>query len=99
MYAGLASLKLPACYTHDTKNVDCPVCSGSLNILAKEVPFSHHVNSTIVCRITGRIMDDNNSPLAFPVNGNVYSKEVSRMFVDSVLDDGLLSTGAGRYGS
>ncbi|KAF7794786.1 hypothetical protein EIP86_005928 [Pleurotus ostreatoroseus] len=76
MYAGLASLKLPACYVHETKNVDCPVCNGGLNELAKEVPFSHHVNSTIVCRLTGRIMDEDNWPMAFPVNGHVYSKEV-----------------------
>ncbi|PSR73987.1 hypothetical protein PHLCEN_2v10218 [Hermanssonia centrifuga] len=75
MYAGLASLKLPACYDHETKNVDCPVCDDSFGALAKEVPFSHHVNSTIVCRLTGRIMDDDNWPMAFPENGHVYSKE------------------------
>ncbi|KAI0739068.1 CTLH/CRA C-terminal to lish motif domain-containing protein [Daedaleopsis nitida] len=74
MYAGMASLKLPACYSHETRNVDCPVCNPELGQLAKEVPFSHHVNSTIVCRITGKIMDADNMPLAFP-NGQVYSKE------------------------
>ncbi|KAI0716452.1 CTLH/CRA C-terminal to lish motif domain-containing protein [Earliella scabrosa] len=74
MYAGLASLKLPACYSHETRNVDCPVCNPDLGALAKEVPFSHHVNSTIVCRITGKIMDADNMPMAFP-NGQVYSKE------------------------
>ena len=76
MYAGLASLKLPACYIHETKNVDCPVCSGGFNVLAKEVPFSHHVNSTIVCSLTGRIMDEDNYPMAFPGKGHVYSREV-----------------------
>ncbi|KZT04505.1 uncharacterized protein LAESUDRAFT_727983 [Laetiporus sulphureus 93-53] len=75
MYAGLASLKLPACYDPDTKNVDCPVCDPDLGKLAEEVPFSHHVNSTIVCRLSGKIMDGNNPPMAFPVNGHVYSKE------------------------
>ncbi|EKM57524.1 uncharacterized protein PHACADRAFT_251198 [Phanerochaete carnosa HHB-10118-sp] len=75
MYAGLASLKLPSCYIHETKNVDCPVCDPDLGLLAKEVPFSHHVNSTIVCRLAGKIMDENNFPLAFPKNGHVYSKE------------------------
>jgi len=74
MYGGLASLKLPACYDHETKNVDCPVCDASLGKLAEEVPFSHHVNSTIVCGLTGRIMDENNWPLAFK-SGHVYSKE------------------------
>ena len=75
IYAGLASLKLPACYSHETRNVDCPVCNADLGQLAKEVPFSHHVNSTIVCRLTGNIMDADNMPLAFP-SGQVYSKEV-----------------------
>ncbi|KAI0078325.1 hypothetical protein K474DRAFT_1594232 [Panus rudis PR-1116 ss-1] len=74
LYAGLASLKSPACYNHATKNVDCPVCDPSLGKMAEEVPFSHHVNSTIVCSITGKIMDEDNAPMALP-NGYVYSRE------------------------
>ncbi|TFY52525.1 hypothetical protein EVJ58_g9968 [Rhodofomes roseus] len=57
------------------KNVDCPVCDPTLGKLAEEVPFSHHVNSTIVCRITGRIIDGDNMPMAFPNSGQVYSGE------------------------
>lgn len=79
MYAGLASLKLPACYDDITKNVDCPVCDTELGLLAKEVPLSHHVNSTIVCGLTGKIMDEDNWPMAFPGSGYVYSKEVSHV--------------------
>ncbi|KAG6820271.1 hypothetical protein H0H93_003101 [Arthromyces matolae] len=89
LYAGLASLKLPACYDPSTKNVDCPVCDGEagsgtqelgLSQLAQEVPFSHHANSTIVCRISGKIMDEDNPPMAFP-NGvycfiKTYTKQV-----------------------
>jgi len=83
LYAGLASLKLPACYDQSTKNVDCPVCDGDagsdsqglgLGKLADEVPLSHHANSTIVCRISGKIMDEDNMPMAFP-DGHVYSRE------------------------
>ncbi|KIJ99906.1 hypothetical protein K443DRAFT_679588 [Laccaria amethystina LaAM-08-1] len=83
LYAGLVALKLPACYDHATKNVDCPVCDGEsgpglsplgLGKLAEEVPFSHHANSTIVCRISGKIMDADNMPMAFP-SGHVYSRE------------------------
>ncbi|KAH0826629.1 hypothetical protein J3R83DRAFT_4995 [Lanmaoa asiatica] len=73
LYAGLASLKLPACYDL-THNVDCPVCDPNINVLAKEVPFSHHANSTIVCYLSGKIMDGDNMPMAFP-NGYVYSTE------------------------
>lgn len=75
MYAGLASLRLPACYTHGSRNADCPTCNRDLGELAKEVPFSHHVNSTIVCRERYKIMDADNMPLALP-SGQVYSKEV-----------------------
>ncbi|CAE7092339.1 unnamed protein product [Rhizoctonia solani] len=72
--AGLSSLKLPSCYDSTQRNVDCPVCdTDGLGVLAKEVPWSHHVNSVIVCRITGKIMDGDNPPLCLP-NGHVYSQ-------------------------
>ena len=84
LYAGLVALKVPACFDQSTKNVDCPVCDGEsglcshplgLGKLAKEVPYSHHANSTIVCQISGKIMDEDNMPMAFP-DGHVYSREV-----------------------
>lgn len=99
MYAGLASLKSPSCYDPDSKNVDCPVCDPNLGRLAEEVPFSHHVNSTIVCSITGKIMDENNWPMVFP-GGHVYSKEV-RLLSQLKLDSCFINIclGNGRYGS
>lgn len=55
------------------KNDNCPVCdSRGLGILAKEVPWSHHINSTLVCAINGKIMNENDPPMALP-NGRVYS--------------------------
>ncbi|KAJ7266891.1 CTLH/CRA C-terminal to lish motif domain-containing protein [Mycena haematopus] len=96
LYAGLASLKLPACYSHATKNVDCPVCDGEagsgsqgLGKLAEEVPFSHHANSTIVCYITGKIMDADNMPMAFPDTGYVYSREAMEEM--SLKNDGMVT--------
>lgn len=59
-------------------NADCPTCDPHLAALAAKVPMSHHVNSTIVCRISGEVMDSSNEPLAFP-NGYVYSYKVSRV--------------------
>ena len=56
-------------------NVDCPTCGPDMKVLAKECAMSHHVNSTIVCRISGRVMDSDNQPMAFP-NGYVYSSTV-----------------------
>ncbi|WVN88235.1 uncharacterized protein L203_103436 [Cryptococcus depauperatus CBS 7841] len=57
-----------------TGNIDCPTCDENMRVLASEVPMSHHVNSTIVCRITGEVMDSQNEPMAFP-NGYVYSSK------------------------
>lgn len=77
LYGGLAALKLPVCYSPSahTSNADCPVCDArGLGVLAKEVPWSHHVNSTIVCVISGKIMDEDNPPMVLP-NGYVYSRE------------------------
>ncbi|SPO24040.1 uncharacterized protein UTRI_03416_B [Ustilago trichophora] len=85
--AGLSSLKLPQCYSsssphptlHDRvggggPNVDCPICDAEgLGKLAKEVPWSHHQNSTLVCSHSGRIMDENDPPLALG-NGRVYAQ-------------------------
>ncbi|KIY47421.1 hypothetical protein FISHEDRAFT_66124 [Fistulina hepatica ATCC 64428] len=126
VYAGLASLKLPACLDQRTKNVDCPVCDGGgstlllgdgdafmdeimstedssgdamhsglgvlagmgLGKLAAEVPFSHHANSTIVCRLTGKIMDEDNPPMAFP-NGSVYSREALEEM--AAMHDGIVT--------
>ena len=69
--------KSEAAYPHQYKNENCPVCdSDGLGVLAKEVPWSHHANSTLVCYITGKIMDENNPPMALP-NGCVYSRTVS----------------------
>jgi hypothetical protein len=100
LYAGLASLKLPSCYDQATKNIDCPVCDADLGTLAEEVPLSHHVNSTIVCRLSGKIMDEDNMPMAFP-NGYVYSREVSwtlKQYIQSIADIATFE-GIGRDGS
>ncbi|WWC94190.1 hypothetical protein V866_001030 [Kwoniella sp. B9012] len=58
-------------------NIDCPTCDENLKVLSKELPMSHHVNSTIVCRISGKVMDSQNEPMAFP-NGYVYSSKALR---------------------
>jgi len=101
LYSGLASLKLPSCYDVSSHNVDCPVCDPSINILAEEVPYSHHANSTIVCRISGKIMDEDNMPMAFP-NGNVYSREVCVALQNSSITTAnthILLSGTRRHGN
>lgn len=77
LQAGLSALKTPQCYEHENKNVNCPICDNkTLGSLAEKLPLSHHVNSTIVCRISGKIMNEDNPPMLLP-NGRVYSLNVS----------------------
>ncbi|TKY85567.1 hypothetical protein EX895_005729 [Sporisorium graminicola] len=87
--AGLSSLKLPQCYLHSTsavsagKNTDCPICDTTgLGLLAQEVPWSHHQNSTLVCSHSGKIMDENDPPLALS-NGRVYAQSTVLELVDA----------------
>jgi macrophage erythroblast attacher len=72
LQAGMSALKTPQCYQQQNRNTNCPICSGPLNKLAERLPNSHHINSCIVCRISGDIMDEDNNPMVLP-NGNVYS--------------------------
>ncbi|KAE8217464.1 hypothetical protein CF319_g8455 [Tilletia indica] len=56
------------------QNPDCPICEkDGLGTLAREVPWSHHENSTIVCRLNGHVMSEDDPPLCLP-NGRVYSR-------------------------
>ena len=62
----------------------CPICSSPLGQLAPEVPYSHHVNSTIVCGITGKVVEGDGGEggqlvaMVSKMTGEarVYSKEV-----------------------
>ncbi|KAJ9058902.1 GID complex subunit containing RING finger motif [Entomophthora muscae] len=73
LQAGLSALKTPQCTIPSCQSTNCPVCQpDTFGALAIPLPFSHHTNSTIVCRITGKLMDESNPPLVLP-NGFVYS--------------------------
>ncbi|KAG0004650.1 GID complex subunit containing RING finger motif [Modicella reniformis] len=73
LQAGLAALKTPMCYQPQNRNIYCPVCDPeTLGALATDLPLSHHFNSSIVCWISGQIMNEDNLPMALP-NGYVYS--------------------------
>eukprot|EP01112_Ceratiomyxa_fruticulosa_P024295 TRINITY_DN984_c0_g1_i1.p1 TRINITY_DN984_c0_g1~~TRINITY_DN984_c0_g1_i1.p1 ORF type:complete len:388 (-),score=65.97 TRINITY_DN984_c0_g1_i1:349-1512(-) len=74
LQAGISALKTNHCLDAATKTPNCPVCQPSFQSLAQELPCSLHSHSSLVCRITGEIMDENNPPMALP-NGYVYSKK------------------------
>ncbi|KAJ2785152.1 GID complex subunit containing RING finger motif [Coemansia interrupta] len=76
LQTGLSALKTPACVSEEPSehNRNCPVCqTETLGKLARDLPLSHHVNSNLVCRITGEKMDEDNPPMRLP-NGYVYSQ-------------------------
>jgi macrophage erythroblast attacher len=73
LQAGLSAMKTPNCSKQADVNVNCPVCMPPYSDLAQGLPFSHHENSAIVCRISGALMDENNPPMVLP-NGHVYSR-------------------------
>eukprot|EP01117_Protostelium_nocturnum_P018610 TRINITY_DN7822_c0_g1_i2.p1 TRINITY_DN7822_c0_g1~~TRINITY_DN7822_c0_g1_i2.p1 ORF type:complete len:387 (-),score=116.72 TRINITY_DN7822_c0_g1_i2:87-1247(-) len=74
LQSGLSTLKTHFCQEGNT-NLDCPVCAPKLvKTLAEEIPPALHVHSKLICRITGKLMDDENPPLVMP-NGNAYSRQ------------------------
>ena len=88
LLAGLSVLKTPCCSDPSQRNPNCPVCSVAGHKLADSLPFGHHSQSHLVCRISGEVMDDNNPPLALP-NGEVYSQ--SALQAQAVVDGGYVS--------
>jgi len=52
----------------------CPMCSSKGSQLCTKLPVSHHVRSRLICRVTKKVMDENNPPQILP-NGIVYSKD------------------------
>ncbi|KAJ1974014.1 GID complex subunit containing RING finger motif [Dimargaris xerosporica] len=73
LQTGLSAFKTHQCNHQIDTNINCPVCQKeTLGKLAQTLPFSHHVNSTLVCRVTGEIMNEDNPPMRLP-NGRVYS--------------------------
>jgi macrophage erythroblast attacher len=76
MQAGLCALRTPFCYSEEDKNINCPVCDKeTFGIVAEKLPNAHHVNSCLVCRISGEVMNEDNQPMVLP-NGRVYSQRV-----------------------
>ena len=52
------------------------MCTEPLGELSKPLPYSHCAQSHLICALSGKVMDDNNPPMALP-NGYVYGENVS----------------------
>jgi len=75
LHAGLSALKTPACTEEEEANVNCPSCAQPYQTMAQYLPVPARSHSRLVCRVSGKVMDSDNPPMALP-NGMVYSKEV-----------------------
>lgn len=84
--AGISSLKTIFCDHQISFNESCPTCSTKIRTLGKSLPYSHHANTALRCKMTGEIMDDQNPPLFLP-NGNVYSEKVSEILKGQALKE------------
>lgn len=71
--AGLSALKTPQCYSQSSKNSNCPVCQQNINDVAEPLPFSHCAQSRLICRVTGKALNEHNLPMMLP-NGQVYGQ-------------------------
>lgn len=86
LQAGLSAIKTPTCYRKVTsvKNVNCPVCHPSMNLIARPLPYAYCSNSKLICAHSGELMNENNPPMMLP-NGYVYSLEVSYLTFNLIL--------------
>ncbi|EFA81832.1 lissencephaly type-1-like motif-containing protein [Heterostelium album PN500] len=73
LQSGLSVLKTEQCEDEETKNINCPLCDEDFQSLAEPLPVSLQSHSSLICKITGEIMDEDNPPMVLP-NGNVYCK-------------------------
>lgn len=60
-------LKTAAC-----RVLNCPCCDPLLGRVAEMLPLKQQMHSSLVCRISGKVMTQDNPPYALP-NGQVYS--------------------------
>ncbi|ALC46926.1 CG31357 [Drosophila busckii] len=71
--AGLSALKTPQCYSQTCHNLNCPVCQDDLNRIALKLPYSHCVQSRLICRVTGLPLNEHNQPMMLP-NGQIFGQ-------------------------
>ena len=74
---GLMALKTSQCKINDKRKKveydnNCPTCDNEIGELAKNLPYSQHTISSLLCRKTKKVMDHLNLPLATKT-GLLYS--------------------------
>ena len=78
LQAGLSAMKTPICFkkVSAVKNLNCPVCHPTFNLIARPLPYAYCSNSKLICSYTSLPINENNPPMMLP-NGFVYSYNVS----------------------
>ncbi|CAI2373316.1 unnamed protein product [Moneuplotes crassus] len=74
MSIGCCLLKTIFCSDDEFFNESCPTCSLSFRKICSEVPFVQKSHTSLICRISGKLMDENNPPLMLP-NSHIYSEK------------------------
>jgi macrophage erythroblast attacher len=79
---GLAVLKTRQCTGKDDGiGSECPACTGPLKELSTQLPHGHFETTKIRCRITGKLVSEDDPPMALP-NGQVYSESGLKLLCD-----------------
>ncbi|GAO50489.1 hypothetical protein G7K_4613-t1 [Saitoella complicata NRRL Y-17804] len=111
--AGLSALKTPSCACSSDSNTsaaamaaagtntstNCPICSPEMAGLAENVPFAHHIHSTLVDTLAPTLsssecpgaagggatarMEGENEPVVLP-NGRVYGRRSLRIWNENI---------------
>eukprot|EP00918_Siedleckia_nematoides_P005654 GHVU01012433.1.p1 GENE.GHVU01012433.1~~GHVU01012433.1.p1 ORF type:complete len:190 (+),score=26.44 GHVU01012433.1:1460-2029(+) len=70
MQAGLSAMKSCAC--KELRSNSCPTCLPAWQQYVSEIPSCHHVRSSLICPVSGAVMDERNPPMVSP-DGLVFS--------------------------
>lgn len=70
--AGMAALKCPLSYEAGSTRED-PLHAPLMQELARDIPWTKHIKSKLMCAMSKTVMDGNNSPFVLP-SGVVYGK-------------------------
>jgi len=73
LQTGIPVLKMEFCMDPESRSDKCPTCTPVMRKLGQKLPFSHHTQTCIKCKVTGELMSDKNQPLYLPT-GYVVSE-------------------------
>lgn len=75
--AGIATFQTPFCSENtESRNESCPTCNKWMQQISANIPATQKSVSTLICRITGEPINENNPAVALP-NSEVYSMSVT----------------------